>query len=86
MAAAKAVVGYAKSNHKLIVLGGAVRETVLDEGGIKALAALPSLDGIRATIVALLNAPATRLLGVLQAPAGQLARVLGAYADKGEGR
>ena len=86
VAAAKAVVGYAKSNDKLIVLGGAVRETVLDEGGIKALAALPSLDGIRATVVALLNAPATRLLGVLQAPAGQLARVLGAYAEKGEGR
>ncbi len=86
VAAAKAVVGYAKSNDKLIVLGGAVRESVLDEGGIKALAALPSLDGIRATIVALLNAPATRLLGVLQAPAGQLARVLGAFADKGEGR
>ena len=86
VAAAKAVVRYAKDNDKLVVLGGAMRETVFDEGGIKALAALPSLDEIRAKIVALLNMPATRLLGVLQAPAGQLARVLGAYASKDEER
>ncbi|PSJ19207.1 50S ribosomal protein L10, partial [Halomonas sp. ND22Bw] len=28
------------------------------------------------------NAPATRIAGVLQAPAGQLARVFNAYATK----
>lgn len=84
VAAARAAVGYAKGNEKLVVLGGAMRETVLDEGGIKALAALPSLDQLRATIVGMVNAPATRLAGVLQAPAGQLARLLGAYAAKDE--
>jgi len=32
----------------------------------------------------MLNTPATRLVGVLQAPAGQLARVFGAYAKRDE--
>jgi len=80
VAAAKAAVGYAKSNNKLIVVGGAVRETVLDENGVKALAALPSLDELRAQLVGLLTTPATRVAAVLQAPAGQLARVLAARA------
>jgi large subunit ribosomal protein L10 len=32
----------------------------------------------------LINAPATKIAAVLQAPAGQLARVCGAYARKSE--
>jgi large subunit ribosomal protein L10 len=80
VAAAKAAVGYAKSNDKLVVVGGALRESVLDESGVKALAALPSLDELRAQLVGLISTPATRVAAVLQAPAGQVARVLGAYA------
>ncbi|MCZ6524725.1 MAG: 50S ribosomal protein L10 [Alphaproteobacteria bacterium] len=80
VAAAKAAVGYAKINDKLIVVGGALGETVLDESAIKALAALPSLDELRAQLIALLSTPATRVAAVLLAPAGQLARVLGARA------
>jgi len=52
--------------------------------GIKALATLPSLNELRAKLVGLLQTPATRVASVLQAPAGQLARVFGAYAKKGE--
>lgn len=84
LAAAKAAVGYAKKNAKLIVLGGAMGETVLDEGGVKALAEMPSLDELRAGIVGMLKTPATRLAVVLQAPGAQLARVTGAYASKDE--
>jgi large subunit ribosomal protein L10 len=32
----------------------------------------------------MIQTPATRIAGVLQAPAGQLARVFGAYAKTGE--
>ena len=32
----------------------------------------------------MLNTPATRIAGVLQAPAGQVARVIGAYAASDE--
>ena len=45
---------------------------------------MPSLDELRAKLVGMIQTPATRVAGVLAAPAGQLARVFGAYADKGE--
>lgn len=82
VAAPKALVKFAKENENLVILGGMMGETVLDEGAVKDLAALPSLDELRAKIVALLNTPATRIAGVLQAPAGQVARVISAYGAK----
>lgn len=84
VAAAKVTVEFARKNAKLIVLGGALGETALDVDGVKALAALPSLDDLRARLVGLIQAPATKVARVLQAPAGQLARVLDAYATKDE--
>lgn len=84
VAAAKVAVNFAKKNEKLVVIGGAMGENVLDLNGVKALASLPSLDELRGKIVGLLQAPATKVAGVLQAPAGQLARVMGAYASKDE--
>jgi large subunit ribosomal protein L10 len=84
VAAARVAVDFAKDNEKLVVVGGAMGDTVLDEGAVKALASLPSLDELRGKIVGLLNAPATKVAGVLQAPAGQLARVFGAYSAKDE--
>ena len=36
-------------------------ETLLDADGVKALAALPSLDELRARIVGLIQAPATKI-------------------------
>lgn len=84
VAAAKAVVGFAKKNEKLVVLGGAVGEETLDVDGVKALATLPSLDELRAKIVGMLNTPATRIAGVMQAPAGQVARVLSARGQQSD--
>lgn len=84
VAAARVAVDYAKENDKLVVVGGAMGETLLDENAVKALASLPSLDELRGKLVGLLNAPATKVAGVLQAPAGQLARVMGAYANQDE--
>ena len=82
---AKVAVEFAKTNEKLVVIGGSLGTQMLDADGIKALAELPSLDALRAKLVGLLVVPATRIAGVLQAPAGQLARVFGAYAKAGEG-
>jgi large subunit ribosomal protein L10 len=82
VAAAKAVVDFAKTNDKLEIVGGAMGDTVLDVNGVKALAELPSLDALRAKIVGLIQAPATKVVQIVQAPAGQLARVFAAYADK----
>lgn len=82
VAAAKAAIDFAKTNEKLEIVGGAMGDTLLDADGVKALAALPSLDELRATIIGLVQAPATKLAQIAQAPAAQLARVFGAYAAK----
>ena len=82
VAAAKAAVEFAKTNDKFEVLGGAMGKLLLDAEGVKALASLPSLDELRAKLVGLLVAPATKVATITQAPAAQLARVLSAYASK----
>jgi len=82
VAAAKVAVEFAKTNDKLEIVGGAMGETLLDANGVKALASMPSLDELRAKLVGLLGAPATKLATVTQAPAAQLARVFNAYAEK----
>ena len=86
VAAAKVAVEFAKTNDKFEIVGGAMGTTALDVEGIKSLATLPSLDELRAKIVGLIVAPATKLATITQAPAAQIARVLQAYADaQGEG-
>ncbi|MFT3978500.1 MAG: 50S ribosomal protein L10 [Sphingomonas bacterium] len=82
VAAAKVVVEFAKTTDKFEIVGGAMGATALDVEGVKALASLPSLDELRAKIVGLLVAPATKLATVTQAPAAQIARVLAAYSEK----
>jgi large subunit ribosomal protein L10 len=82
VAAAKVAVEFAKTNDKIEIVGGAMGEVLLNAEGVKALASMPSLDELRAKIVGLLVAPATKLATVTQAPAAQLARVFNAYAEK----
>ena len=81
VAAAKAVVEFAKTNDKLEIVGGSMGSLVLNAEGVKALAALPSLDQLRGTIIGLVQAPATKIAQLVTAPAAKLARVFGAYAE-----
>ena len=82
VSAAKVATDYAKTNDKFVVMGGIMGATVLDKSAVASLATLPSLDQLRSQIIGLLNAPATKIASVVQAPAGQLARVFNAYATK----
>lgn len=84
VAAARISVKYAKENDKLVILGGAMGEKVLDVNSVKALADLPSLDELRATLIGLLNAPATKIARTVKEPGAQLARVIQAKAAAGE--
>ena len=84
VAAPKVATDFAKANEKFVILGGAMGKTVLDPNGVKALAALPSLDELRAKLVGLLVAPATKIAQLANAPAAKVARVVQAYAAKGE--
>jgi large subunit ribosomal protein L10 len=84
VAVAKTAVDFAKTNEKLVILGGALGTQTLNADGVRALAELPSLDVLRATLLGLISAPATRLATVIGAPASGLARVFGAYSRKDE--
>ena len=84
MIAPKIASAFADKNQKFVVLGGAMGTTGLDPAKVKALATMPSLDQLRATLAGMLKQPATRIASILQAPGGQIARVLSAYADKGK--
>jgi large subunit ribosomal protein L10 len=84
VAAPKVAVDFAKANERFVILGGAMGKTALNLDGVKALAALPSLDELRAKIVGLIQAPATKIARVINAPATKVARVVSVYAAKGE--
>jgi large subunit ribosomal protein L10 len=83
MTAPKVAAAFADKNQKFVVLGGAMGKTGLDAAKVKALATMPSLDQLRATLAGMLLQPATRIASILQQPGGQIARVLAAHADKG---
>jgi len=82
VAAAKVAVEFAKTNEKLVIIGGAFNNAKLDVKGVEMLAKMPSLDELRARIVGMLKTPATRIVTVLQAPGSQVARVIAAHASK----
>jgi large subunit ribosomal protein L10 len=79
VAVPKVLTAYAKDNEKLEILGGAMQTELLDVANIKTLSELPSLEELRGKIVGMLQTPASRMAQVTAAPAGQLARVFGAY-------
>jgi large subunit ribosomal protein L10 len=71
VAAAKVMADFAKSNDKLVVMGGAYAGKALDANGVKALAAIPTKEVLLA-----------QLLGLMQSPISRLARVVAALAEK----
>ena len=82
MTAPKIAAAFADKNQKFEVLGGAMGKTGLDASkrqgaGHDALARPVACDPRRHA-----QAAGTRIASILQAPGGQIARVLAAYADK----
>jgi large subunit ribosomal protein L10 len=82
VAAAKVAIDFAKTTDRFEIVGGAMGDTLLDVAGVKALAELPSLDELRARIIGLVQAPATKIARVVSEPGAMLARVFAAYAAK----
>ena len=82
VAAAKVAVNFAKTNDRFEIVGGAMGTQVLTPEAITALASLPSLDELRAKLIGLVQAPATKIAQLTTAPAAKLARVFAAYAEK----
>jgi large subunit ribosomal protein L10 len=84
VAAPKVAVEFARTNEQFVILGGSMGKTVLNVDSVKALASLPSLDELRAKLLGLLVAPATKIAQLTTAPAAKVARVVQAYASKNE--
>ena len=82
MTAPKIAAKFAEKNAKYVVLGGVMGKTALDVNNVKALATMPSLNELRATLAGMLKQPATRIASVIVAPAGGIARVLAAHAEQ----
>ena len=79
VAAAKVTSEFSKGNENLVIIGGALKEKVLDLDGIKHLASLPSLPELQAKIIGLISAPAREIATIVAAPATQLITVTKAY-------
>lgn len=82
--AAKVVKTFGSEFDKLKVKFGYLNNSRLADSDILALADLPSVEVLRAKLLGVLNAPATKLVTLLTTPASQLARVLQAKVEKGE--
>jgi len=83
-AAARVMDKYAKGNDKLVILGGAMGETALDQAGVKAVASMPSRDELIASIAGCLGAPASNIAGAIGAPASNIASILSTVEERAE--
>lgn len=79
---AKIIAGFAKEKENFKLKAGVFEGEILDKTGVEALASMPSKEELLSTLLALMNAPATKLLQTINAPGTQLARVLEAWRKK----
>lgn len=82
VAPARVLVKFAKDFEKLQLKAGFSSKARLDISGVKALSTMPSLDELRGQLLGLFTAPASRLLSQINAPASHIVGVLQAKMDK----
>jgi large subunit ribosomal protein L10 len=82
VAPAKVSVSFEKKLENFKIIGGSYDGKKIDLDKINFLASLPSLDQIRGILLGLLNAPAQKIASVVQAPGGQLARLVNARSEQ----
>ncbi len=83
-AAAKVVKTFAAEFDKPKIRFGYLKNQRLETADILALADLPSIEVLRARLLGVIMAPATKLAALISTPATQLVRVLKARVDKGD--
>lgn len=84
VAAPKVLVDYAKSNDKLVILGGFMDEDVFDSQGIDALSKMPTREELLATIAARLTGQASQVAQRVMAPGQNLAGAIAVIQEKAE--
>lgn len=81
-ATAKAITDFAKDSEFIKIKGGYLEKQPISASEIQALADLPPLPVMRAQLLGVLLAPASKLARTIAEPARQIAGVLKAYAEK----
>lgn len=82
VAVAKAAVAFSKEREAFTIRGGGLAETPLPEAEVRALAELPPREVILAQLLGVLQAPASRLVRLLNEPGAQLARLVKALQER----
>jgi large subunit ribosomal protein L10 len=72
----KALVKFADDNGKLAIKGGVFEGQFMDPGKVKVLAQMPSRPELQAKLLAMINAPATQLVRLIQEPGARVVRLL----------
>ncbi len=84
VSAAKVLAGFAKTNDKLVIAGGALPNNVLDIEGVKALATMPSREELLAKLMGTMQAPVTQFVRTLNEVPTKFVRGLAAVRDQKE--
>lgn len=79
---AKEIAAYAKKESSLVIRGGILGGRVMDAASVADLSTMPSIEEMRARVLAVFNAPAQRMLGLMLAAPRNLLGVFNARADK----
>ena len=84
VSAAKVLHTYAKTNDKLVIMGGAMPGQVMTAKEVGALATLPSREQLLATLMGTMQAPITKFVQTLNEVPSKLVRTLAAVRDQKE--
>lgn len=80
---AKALQNFVRNNPALTIKVGMIEGKVLEPAALKSLADLPSKDALRAQLVGAVQGPLGKIVTLLTAVQGELARVLEARSKQG---
>ncbi|MEP7198384.1 MAG: 50S ribosomal protein L10 [Chloroflexota bacterium] len=80
----KALMDFARENDKFQLKGAILGQQILKGKDAETLATMPGLPVLRAQLLGLISAPASRLVGVVAGSVRQVVNVVSAYAKKDE--
>jgi large subunit ribosomal protein L10 len=72
----KTLVKFADSHDRLAIKGGVFEGRFMDTAGVKTLSQMPSKPELQAKLLAMLNAPATQLVRLIQEPGARVVRLI----------
>jgi large subunit ribosomal protein L10 len=84
VAAAKVISEFAKTNDKLVVMGGSLPNSAFDAAGVKALATMPSRDELLSKLLGTMQAPIAQFVRTLNEVPTKFVRALAAVRDQKE--